>query len=89
PYLTRPGLVRYKASLGKPTDWKHHVQDVSFATGEFSWGMTNGWSLFGGLVAAKKYAALAVGIGRDLLSFGAVSFDVTESKATLDTGEKK
>jgi outer membrane usher protein FimD/PapC len=87
PYLTRPGMVRYKTALGRPTDWKHRVQGDSFATGEFSWGVSNGWSLFGGLVAAKQYAALAVGIGRDLLALGALSFDVTESRATLPDGE--
>ncbi|WP_312055630.1 outer membrane usher protein [Pantoea brenneri] len=89
PYLTRPGMVRYKLAAGKPTDWKHRVQGDPFATGEFSWGVSNGWSLFGGLVGSKNYAALAVGIGRDLLAFGAVSFDVTESQATLPNGEKK
>ncbi|HEC2037753.1 TPA: fimbria/pilus outer membrane usher protein [Klebsiella oxytoca] len=87
PYLTRPGMVRYKTALGRPTDWKHRVQGDSFATGEFSWGVSNGWSLFGGLVVAKQYAALAVGIGRDLLALGALSFDVTESRATLPDGE--
>ncbi|TKG83398.1 PapC/FimD family outer membrane usher protein, partial [Puteibacter caeruleilacunae] len=81
--LTRPGMVRYKSALGRPTDWKHRVQGDPFATGEFSWGVSNGWSLFGGLVAAKQYMALAVGIGRDLLALGALSFDVTESRATL------
>ena len=89
PYLTRPGMVRYKIAAGRPTDWEHRMQDETFATGEFSWGISNGWSLFGGLVAAKKYAALAVGIGRDLLSLGALSFDVTESRATLPGDEDK
>lgn len=83
PYLTRPGMVRYKAAAGRPTDWKHRVQGDPFTTGEFSWGVSNGWSLFGGIVAAKQYMALAVGIGRDLLALGALSFDVTESRATL------
>lgn len=89
PYLTRPGMLRYKVATGRPTDWKHHMQGDTFATGEFSWGISNGWSLFSGLVAAKKYAALAVGIGRDLLSFGAISFDITESRAVLPGDEEK
>ncbi len=89
PYLTRPGMVRYKIATGRPTDWEHRMQGDIFATGEFSWGVSNGWSLFGGLVAAKKYAAIAAGIGRDLLSLGALSFDVTESRATLPGNEEK
>ncbi|WP_297203656.1 fimbria/pilus outer membrane usher protein [uncultured Pluralibacter sp.] len=89
PYLTRPGMVRYKLAAGRPTDWKHRIQGDPFTTGEFSWGISNGWSLFGGGITAKQYTALASGIGRDLLAFGAVSFDVTESRARLPGGKEK
>ncbi|WPU21984.1 outer membrane usher protein [Cedecea neteri] len=81
PYLTRPGMVRYKLSTGKPSDFKHHHQGPLFGSGEFSWGINNGWSLYGGALLAGDYKALALGIGRDLLAFGALSFDVTQSRA--------
>ncbi|WP_121234520.1 outer membrane usher protein [Pseudomonas aeruginosa] len=83
PYLTRPGTVRYKLAAGKPSDWEHQMDGPAFATGEFSWGVSNGWSLYGGSLGAKDYGSLAVGIGRDLMAFGALSFDVTQSRATL------
>ncbi|SDU99587.1 outer membrane usher protein [Pseudomonas mucidolens] len=83
PYLTRPGTVRYKLAAGKPSDWEHQVDGPAFATGEFSWGVSNGWSLYGGGLGAKDYGSLAVGVGRDLMAFGALSFDVTQSRATL------
>ncbi|MFK3842507.1 outer membrane usher protein [Serratia sp. NPDC087055] len=83
PYLTRPGSVRYKFASGKPSDWNHHVQGPLFATGEFSWGVSNGWSLYGGAIAGGDYTALSMGLGRDLLAFGAVSFDSTQSRAKL------
>lgn len=83
PYLTRPGMIRYKLSGGRPTDWKHRTEDVTFGTGEFSWGVSNGWSLFGGVVATQQYNALAMGVGRDLMAFGAVSLDATHSQARL------
>lgn len=83
PYLTRPGMVRYKVATGKPSDFKHHSQGPLFGTGEFSWGVNNGWSLYGGALVAGDYDALAVGIGRDLLAFGALSFDATQSRAVL------
>ncbi|WP_420493068.1 outer membrane usher protein [Serratia fonticola] len=83
PYLTRPGTVRYKLASGRPSDWKHNTNGPLFATGEFSWGVSNGWSLYGGGVAGGDYNALAVGIGRDLMMFGALSFDVTQSQAKL------
>ncbi|HGM6986156.1 outer membrane usher protein [Serratia nevei] len=83
PYLTRPGTVRYKFAGGKPSDWNHRVQGPLFATGEFSWGVSNGWSLYGGALGGGDYKALSMGLGRDLLAFGAVSFDTTQSRAEL------
>ncbi|AWC70013.1 outer membrane usher protein [Serratia marcescens] len=83
PYLTRPGSVRYKLAAGRPADWEHHSNGPMFGTGEFSWGVSNGWSLYGGGVAGGDYNALALGVGRDLMMFGALSFDVTQSRASL------
>ncbi|HCR1107299.1 TPA: outer membrane usher protein [Klebsiella aerogenes] len=83
PYLTRPGLVRYKISTGKPSDYGHHTQGDQFVTGEFSWGINNGWSLYGGSIFAGQYNAGALGIGRDLMALGALSFDLTHSSAEL------
>ncbi|MGP3070588.1 outer membrane usher protein [Serratia nevei] len=83
PYLTRPGSVRFKLATGKPSDWEHHSRGPLFGTGEFSWGVSNGWSLYGGALLGGDYNALALGIGRDLMALGALSFDVTQSRATL------
>lgn len=83
PYLTRPGTIRYKIASGRPTDWRHHSNGPIFGSGEFSWGINNGWSLYGGGVSDGRYNALALGIGRDLLFLGALSFDATQSRAKL------
>ena len=83
PYLTRPGQVRFKVAGGKPSDIQHHTDGPAFMTGEFSWGINNGWSLYGGGVGSRQYGALALGVGRDLLMFGAVAMDITRSRATL------
>lgn len=48
PFLTRPGQVRYKVMMGRPQEWGHHVQGGFFSGGEASWGIANGWSLYGG-----------------------------------------
>ncbi|HEJ7935769.1 outer membrane usher protein [Serratia marcescens] len=91
PYLTRPGMVRFKFAGGRPSNWEHHVQGPTFAAGEFSWGISNGWSLYGGAIAGGDYNALSLGLGRDLLVLGALSFDTTYSRARLpiDDGTKK
>ncbi|WP_420067324.1 outer membrane usher protein [Serratia ureilytica] len=83
PYLTRPGSLRYKLAAGKPSDMDHRYQGPMFGTGEFSWGVSNGWSLFGGALLGGDYNAAALGIGRDLMLLGALSFDVTQSRAKL------
>ncbi|BEM64688.1 fimbrial protein SteB [Serratia marcescens] len=83
PYLTRPGSVRFKLASGKPTDWQHHSRGPVFGTGEFSWGVSNGWSLYGGVLAGGDYNALSLGLGRDLMALGALSFDATQSRARL------
>nr|WP_314419753.1 outer membrane usher protein [uncultured Erwinia sp.] len=87
PYLTRPGRVRYKIALGRPVNWNHTAQGPEFASGEFSWGINSGWSLYGGAIGSEGYQALAVGVGRDLLAFGAMALDVTRSNARLPGGE--
>lgn len=87
PYLTRPGQIQYKLALGQPTNIDRHVEGDKFLTGEFSWGINNGWSLFSGLLNSKNYNAFSIGLGRDLLAFGAISFDITQSIARLQ-GQK-
>lgn len=84
PYLTRPGLVRYKMAVGKPSDYSRKTRGPAFANGEFSWGVNNGWSLYGGSLFGGDYSALSAGVGRDLLAFGALSFDVTQSRARFN-----
>lgn len=83
PFLTRPGQVRYKLMMGRPQEWDHHVQGGFFSGGEVSWGIANGWSLYGGALADENYQAVALGLGRDLALLGAISFDITHSHARL------
>ncbi|WP_419210360.1 outer membrane usher protein [Providencia manganoxydans] len=88
PYLTRPGRVQFKLIGGRPSNMDHRTEGPGFALGEFSWGVSNGWSLYGGLLGAGDYNALSVGVGRDLMMFGAISFDITESRAKLPSDNK-
>ncbi|NNB31783.1 outer membrane usher protein [Pseudomonas fragi] len=83
PYLTRPGTVRFKLAGGRPSALHDGGQGRAFGTGEFSWGVSNGWSLYGGALSDNNYNALSLGAGRDLLAFGAMSLDVTRASATL------
>ncbi|MFC0225787.1 fimbria/pilus outer membrane usher protein [Serratia aquatilis] len=83
PYLTRPGQVRYTTAFGRPSTYDHGIEGPMFANGDFSWGVANSWSLYGGGTFAGDYNAVAIGLGRDLYNFGALSADVTQSWARI------
>ncbi|ENG4185380.1 outer membrane usher protein [Providencia rettgeri] len=89
PYLTRPGRIQFKLFAGRPMNILHHIEGDTFASGEFSWGVSNGWSLYGGVLSTgSDYNAMSLGVGRDLMAFGALSVDMTQSKAVFDNSNK-
>ncbi len=89
PYLTRPGYVRYNISGGTPSRYNHKMQGPTFLSGDFSWGVSNAWSLYGGLQSSgEEYTAASLGIGRDLYAFGAISVDATESWSRESDGKR-
>ncbi|SPY99677.1 fimbrial outer membrane usher protein [Proteus mirabilis] len=79
PYLTRPGRLVYKLVMGKTRYDNHRVTGSPVIGGEFSYGLNNAWSLYGGSQLNKNYKSFAIGIGRDLFKFGALSLDITQS----------
>lgn len=83
PYLTRPGRLVYKMVAGRTRYDSHSVMGKPVVGGEFSYGLSNAWSLYGGSQLSGKYQTAAIGIGRDLFAFGALSLDVTQSIAHL------
>ncbi|WLI52505.1 outer membrane usher protein [Pseudomonas sp. FP833] len=83
PYLTRPGHIRYKLASGRPSNLQYGADGNFFGSGEFSWGISNGWSLYGGGITDNNYHAVSGGVGRDLLAFGAISLDATQSHARV------
>lgn len=84
PFLTRQGQVRYKMMMGRPQEWGHHIEGGFFSGGEASWGIADGWSVYGGALADEHYQSAALGVGRDLSILGAMAFDITHSHARLD-----
>ena len=69
PYLTRPGSLRYKLALGKPSDIEHRYRGPCSVPASFPGGEQR-------LVAVRRriaggdYNAAALGIGRDLMLLG-------------------
>ncbi|GAB1437307.1 outer membrane usher protein [Providencia sp.] len=84
PHLTRQGQIRYKFSGGKPSDYQHNINNNPFISSEFSWGISNNWSFYGGGEVTDNYHSIAMGIGRNLMRFGAISFDTTYANTQLN-----
>lgn len=87
PFLARQGQLRYNTSVGKPTNIDSRAQNPLFSMGEISYGVTNTWSIYGGGIVADDYNSLALGVGKDLYQFGAMSFDITQARATIEDEE--
>lgn len=68
---------------GRPSNLQYGADGNFFGSGEFSWGISNGWSLYGGGITDNNYHAVSGGVGRDLLAFGAISLDATQSHARV------
>lgn len=85
PFLTRQGQIRFNMAGGQARpDVSHHTSDDIFMQAEASWGMLSDTSLYGGgLVSGDDYRSLALGIGQNLLWFGALSLDTTWVSRTL------
>ncbi|WP_161969155.1 fimbria/pilus outer membrane usher protein [Entomohabitans teleogrylli] len=83
PFLTRQGFTRFKLFAGKPTyGMSNHTRGPEFFSGEVSRGVFNNTSLYGGLITAgQQYQAATLGLGQDMHTFGALSADVTRSRA--------
>ncbi|HHR5991098.1 TPA: fimbria/pilus outer membrane usher protein [Providencia alcalifaciens] len=88
PYLTRPGRINYKAAVGKTRYDNRHLTGDPVISGELSYGVSNAWSLYGGTQLNAYYQSAALGIGRDLFSFGAVAVDITQSFADYSDDDK-
>lgn len=81
PFLSREGELRYKISAGQPRLTGRGGTEPGFIASEAAYGLSRDWTLYGGMLTASDYMSSAVGIGKDLGAFGALSADVTTSRA--------
>ena len=86
--FTRPGRVQYKLSAGKPSIWTV-IQKVLFLVWWILWGISNGWSLYGGSLVSGDYNSVSAGIGRDLMALGAIFWCDLHSWAKIPSDNKR
>ncbi len=94
PFLTRPGMVQYKLNAGQldPMGYKNINDD--FISTEASWGSSTIYLFLVVFLQPSndEYHAYNAGVGVNMERFGAISFDITQSKnqlqdTALRTGE--
>ncbi|ECG5644756.1 fimbrial outer membrane usher protein StdB [Salmonella enterica subsp. enterica serovar Poona] len=87
PFLARRGQVRYKLAGGRPLYGGQHsnrAADPDFILGEATWGAFNNTSLYGGVIASTgDYQSVALGVGQNMGTPGALSVDVTRAEALI------
>ena len=89
PILQREGRLKYSVSSGKYRTSGGGVDETPFSQGTVMYGLPWGATLYGGVQAASKYQAIALGWGQNLGIIGAISADLTQAWTKLkDTGKK-
>lgn len=88
PVLQRQGRLKYSLTSGQYRSSKSEIDDTPFTQGTAMYGLPWGATLYGGLQAASKYQALAIGWGQNMGTVGALSADVTQAWAKPEQSDK-
>ncbi|PVZ77548.1 fimbrial assembly protein, partial [Serratia sp. S1B] len=83
PVLRREGQFKYSLTGGQYRSYDGGVDKTLMGQGVAIYGLPQGVTLYGGAQFAHPYQSLALGMGKNLGNFGALSFDVTQSWASL------
>lgn len=85
PLMMRLGDLKYEVSAGRFNSGAYASGSHSpvFLQGTVAYGLLNYLTLYGGVIGSSDYQSVALGSGFSLGDFGAMSVDVTGSKATL------
>ncbi|OAT36726.1 fimbrial biogenesis usher protein [Proteus myxofaciens] len=83
PLLQREGHTEYAVTLGNYRSGNSQQNKPVFLQGSLLHGLSNGWTLYGGMQLANHYQSINAGIGKNIGAFGALSIDVTHANSEL------
>lgn len=89
PVLQREGRLKYAITSGQYRSYDGSVDKTSFSQGTAIYGLPYGMTIYGGGQSASKYQSLALGLGKNLGDFGAVSTDVTQAWSKMQDRQKQ
>ncbi|WBM72578.1 fimbrial biogenesis outer membrane usher protein [Buttiauxella sp. WJP83] len=79
PLLQREGHLKYAITGGLYRSYDNSVDKTPFSQLTAIYGLSKGYTIYGGVQESSKYQSLASGIGKNMGDFGAVSVDVTQA----------
>ncbi|MDK2707425.1 fimbria/pilus outer membrane usher protein [Enterobacter cloacae] len=82
PVLQREGRLKYALTAGQYRAYNSSVEKTPFGQIAAIYGLQKGITIYGGGQGASKYQSLAVGAGKNMGDFGALSVDVTQAWST-------
>ncbi|HBY8882665.1 TPA: fimbrial protein, partial [Klebsiella pneumoniae] len=88
PLLQREGRWKYDLVAGDYRSGNSDQDTPFFTQGTLITGLANGYTLYGGTQLASRYTAVAVGAGKNLGDWGAVSLDITHARSQLADDSK-
>jgi outer membrane usher protein len=88
PVLQREGRLKYSMTGGQYRSYDGSVDKTTFSQGTAIYGLSHGFTAYGGGQFASKYQSIALGVGKNLGDFGAISTDVTQAWSTMENRPK-
>jgi len=91
PIMQREGQLKYSLIGGKYRDNSTQIKEPQFVQSTLNYGLPLNTTLYGGGLYSPDYLALVLGVGFNLGSLGALSFDITDAKTDFsgDTSRGK
>ncbi len=88
PYMLREGRGKFSLSAGRYHSGGESVRSPEFLQGTLFYGLTAGFTLYGGTQLARDYQAWALGLGRGFGEFGSLGGDVTQAVTRTPSGKR-
>lgn len=82
PVLQREGHLKYAVTGGQYRSYDNSVDKTPFAQMTGIYGLPKGFTAYGGFQESSKYQSIALGLGTNMGSLGALSTDVTQAWST-------
>lgn len=83
PLLQREGRWKYDLVAGDYRSGNSEQDTPFFTQGTFIAGLADGYTVYGGTQLASRYTSLALGAGKNLGDWGAISLDITHARSQL------